>query len=93
MNPPLDVVLAVAVGAVFTVVGFLLGKRRERNAVARDKAAARDEASQILARAQQDAENLRTQGELRGREEALKLRETWERDEDRRREETERLET
>lgn len=92
MNPPLDVVLAVAAGAVFMVVGFLLGRRQERNAVARDKAAAKDEASQILARAQQDAENIRTQGELRGREEALKLRETWERDEDRRREESERLE-
>ena len=92
MNPPLDVVLAVAVGAFFTVVGFFLGRRQERIVVARETAAARDEASQILAHAQQEAENLRTQGELRGREEALQLRETWERDEDRRREEIDRLE-
>jgi ribonuclease Y len=92
MSSPLDYVLAVAVGLIFAIVGFALGFRRERARVEADKAAARDDASRILSQAQQEADTLRTAAELEGREQALRLRETWEQEEARRREETERME-
>jgi ribonuclease Y len=58
----------------------------------REKQSAQDEASRILERAREESESVRKAGELAGREEGLRLREAWEKEEDRRREEIERAE-
>jgi ribonuclease Y len=85
--------LAAVVGLVFGALGgFLLAQSRERARREREKAAAKDEASAILKRAQGEAENLKRSRELEGKEEAMRLRDAWEGEETRRREEAERLE-
>jgi len=88
---PLEGLLA-AVAAVVAVLGFLLGRGRERARQRRDRDAARDEASQIRKKAREEADNLREAAHLQGKEEIFRLREAWEKEEDRRREEIERLE-
>jgi ribonuclease Y len=91
MNTP--PVLWAAVGVVLgALIGFLVSRSRERARQQREKQGAQDEASRILERAREEAESVRRAGELAGREEGLRLREAWEREEDRRREEIERAE-
>ncbi len=90
MNP-LDIALAV-IAAVLAVSGFLLGRGRERARQAREREAAKDEASQIRKRAREESESIKESALLSGKEEAFRLREAWEKEEDRRREEIERLE-
>lgn len=90
---PLAVVLAAVVALlVGSAVGFMVGGNRERARHEEEKAAARDEASRILARAKDESEAARRAAELQGREEAYRLRESWEKEETRRREEMERSE-
>ena len=90
---PLVLTLAAVVGlAIGALAGFLLAQSRERARREREKVAAKDEASTILARAKDEAENLRRSRELAGKEEAMRLRDAWEQEETRRREEVERLE-
>jgi ribonuclease Y len=88
---PLDVVLA-ALAVLFAFSGFFLGRRRERARQDRERAAAEDEASRILKRAREDADSARESALLAGKEEAFRLREAWEKEEDRRREDLERHE-
>jgi ribonuclease Y len=90
MNP-LDIALAV-IAAVLAVSGFFLGRGRERARQAREREAAKDEASQIRKKAREEAESLKESALLSGKEDAFRLREVWEKEEDRRREEVERLE-
>jgi len=91
MNTPL--VGLAAVGLILGVlIGFLVARNRERAHRELEKSEARDEASRILKRAEEEADNLKKAGELAGREEGFKLRETWEREESHRRDEAERLE-
>ncbi len=91
VTPPL--LMAAAVGLVLGgVVAFFLAKRLERTRRELEKAEATDEASRILTRATEEAENARRAGELAGREEGFRLREAWEKEEGRRREELERAE-
>jgi hypothetical protein len=93
MDTPLVMTLAAAVGLVIGAMGgFVFGRSRERARREQDKVQARDEASLILKRAEEEAENLRKAGELAGREEGFRLREAWEGEETRRREEVERSE-
>jgi len=87
----LDVALAV-IAAALGVSGFLLGRGLERARERRAREAAKDEASQIRKRAREEAESVKESALLAGKEEAFRLREAWEREEDRRREEIERLE-
>ena len=87
----LDIALA-AVAAVLAVMGFLLGRGRERARQRKEREAAKDEASLIRKRAQEESANLRETALIQGKEEAFRLREAWEKEEDRRREETERVE-
>ena len=85
--------LAAAVGALIgAAVGFFLARRAERTRQEKERAAAKDEASRILTQASSEAESLKKAATLGGREEVLHLRETWETEETRRREETERVE-
>ncbi|HET9947646.1 MAG TPA: ribonuclease Y [Longimicrobiales bacterium] len=86
-------VLWAAVGFVLgALIGFGLSRSRERARREQEKRDAQDEATRILERAREEAESIRKAGELAGREEGLRLREAWEREEDRRREEIERAE-
>jgi ribonucrease Y len=90
ITPP---VLWAAVGIVLgALLGFAVSRSRESKRRLLEKQGAQDEASRILERARQEAEGVRKAGELTGREEGLRLREAWEREEDRRREEIERAE-
>jgi len=92
MNTPL-MALAAAAGLILGgLVGFVVARGRERSRQENEKALARDEASRIVKRAEEEGENLRRAGELAGREEGFRLREAWEKEEGRRREETERSE-
>jgi ribonuclease Y len=87
------VLVAAAVGLVLgALVGFVVARSRERTRQELEKRTASDEASRILQRAQSEAENACKAGELAGREEGFRLREAWEREESRRREELERAE-
>jgi ribonuclease Y len=91
MNTPL--MLAAAVGLMMgALVGFAVARSREQARRELEKAQARDEASRILKRASEEADNLKKAGELAGREEGFRLREAWEKEETRRREDAERLE-
>lgn len=73
-------------------VGVTLARRAERARQEREKAAAEDEAGRILTRAREEADNLKRAGELEGRDQVIQLREGWEKEEARRREEVERAE-
>ena len=90
---PLGLTLAAVLGlAIGALVGSLLAQSRERAQRERDKAAAKDDASSIRQRARDEAENIRRSRELEGKEEAMRLRDAWEQEETKRREEAERLE-
>lgn len=82
--------LALAVGVAVAVATFLLGRGLERSRQRRETEEARDEASRIRKRAEEEAENLRRATELQAKEKVFRLRETWESEESRRREEVER---
>lgn len=91
MESPLTWVAMTLFGVLIGfVVGQIFGRRRELERQAEAVRAGRDEATRVAERAKEEAETLRKEGELRGREEALRLREAWEREESRRREELER---
>ena len=82
--------LAAAVGLVLGgVVAFFVLRSRERAHRELEKAEARDEASHILKRASDEADAALRAGELAGREEGFRLREAWEKEESRRREDVE----
>ena len=85
---PLGITLAVSVAV--GVAAYLLGRGRERARQRRETEEARDEASRIRNRAEGEAENLRRAAELQAKEKVFRLRETWEKEEGRRREEVER---
>jgi ribonuclease Y len=85
--------LWAAVGVVLgALIGFFAARARDRARRRLEKQGAQDEASRILERAKDQAESVRKAGELAGREEGIRLREAWEKEEDRRREEVERAE-
>jgi len=91
MNTP--PVLWAAVGVVLgALVGFAIARMLDRQRQLREKESAQDEASRILERAKEEADSARKAGELAGREEGFRLRDAWEKEEDRRREEIERAE-
>jgi ribonuclease Y len=93
MESPLVLALAAVLGVfVGGVVGVVIASRLERARREKERAAGEDEVSRIVARAREEADAVRRATELQGREEALKLREAWEQEESRRREEADRLE-
>jgi len=87
---PLGLSLAVGAAVLAAVVAYLLGRGRERARQRRETEAARDDASRIRKAAEEEVLNLRRTAELQGREQSLRLRESWEQEESRRREEVER---
>ncbi|UCC27129.1 MAG: ribonuclease Y [Gemmatimonadales bacterium] len=93
MTSPL-VTAAAALGLLILgyLAGWFLARSRERARQRRLKEEARDESTRLLQRARDEAVNLTKAGELEGRQAALQLREDWEKEESRRREELERAE-
>ncbi len=86
-------ILAAVLGLVAGGISVgLIVRSRFQAARERDRADAQSESNRILARAREEAENLRRSGELEGKDTAIQLRETWEKEEGRRREELERAE-
>ena len=82
--------LSLAVGVACAVVAYLLGRGRQRTRQRKQVEEARDEASRVRSRAEEEADNLRRAAELQAKEKVFRLRETWETEESRRREEVER---
>ena len=89
---PLVIGLAAAVALFFGAAGYVGRGLIEQSRQRRAQAAAEDEASRILARAQEEADNLRTSKVLEGKEEVFRLRESWEKEEQRHKEDDERAE-
>jgi ribonucrease Y len=92
MDIVLIVVVVLATATAAAVLAFVAARAAERSRSGGIHASAREEAERILARAKEDAENLRKTEILAGKEEAFRAKEEWEREETRRREEVERLE-
>jgi ribonuclease Y len=78
--------------AAFFVIGRAVGRVAERKAQEAAKATAEETAGRILAEAQREAETLRKSAVVAGKEETIKLREAWEAESAKRREEVERAE-
>ena len=82
--------MALAVGVVVAVAAYFLARGRERARQRREIAESRDEASRIRNRAEEESDSLRRAAEIQAKEQVFRLRETWETEETRRREEVER---
>jgi ribonuclease Y len=89
MNP---ILLAVVAAVVAAIAGFVAGRVVVEGRLKRARASATDEAARIRAAATDEVEALRKAEVLKGREEAIRAREEWEREESRRREDIERIE-
>ncbi len=76
MEPPLAFALAAAAVVLAGVAGYLARSVIEKSRRARDRTSAQDEASRILARAEDEAASLKKGQVLEGKEEAFRLRET-----------------
>ena len=97
MNPLAWVAIALGVlGVAGSAVAFVVGRRTGRDTEVRAREAAGDTAEQLVKRiigdAERDADGLRKQSVLAGKEEAMRAREEWEAEARRRREEVEREE-
>ncbi|MEP6904996.1 MAG: ribonuclease Y [Gemmatimonadales bacterium] len=84
--------LFVAACAAFFFVGRRIGRTGETARQARAKSTAEETAKRVLGEAERDAESLRKTAVLTGKEELIKLREDWEQEARKRREEIEREE-
>ena len=92
METPLALGLAVAALMVGAFGAYAVSQARTRAQLAREKAAAQDEASRILARTEEEAGRLLKAAQIEGKEAALEVREAWLEEEARRREDVERVE-
>ena len=89
---PQSIVLAAVVMVLGSAAGYLLGRGIERSRQKKERAAARDEASRIVARATEEADSTLKAAALQGKEEVYRRRESWQSEESRRREEVKRME-
>ncbi|HEX6966105.1 MAG TPA: ribonuclease Y [Gemmatimonadaceae bacterium] len=85
-------VAVVLAAAAFFIVGRRVGGAAERSAQAAAKSTAEETARRILEQAQREAETLRKAAVVSGKEETIRLREAWEAEASKRREELERAE-
>ena len=84
--------LFIVAGAVFFFIGSRIGRRGELRRQQQAKATAEETSKRILGEAERESESLRKAAVLSGKEELIKLREAWESEVRRRREEIEREE-
>ena len=89
---PQSILLAAVVLALGSAAGYLLGRGIERSRQRKERAAARDDASRIVGRAQEEADTTLKAATLRGKEEVYRLRESWQTEEGRRRKEVKGIE-
>ena len=89
---PLVIGPAAAVALLLGVAGYLARGLVEQTRRKRAQAAAEDEASKILAHAKEEADRALKSKLLEGKEEVFRLRESWENEELRHREDAERAE-
>jgi ribonuclease Y len=85
-------VLVIIASAAFFFFGRKAGRTAERAAQSLAKATAEETAKRIVGEAERDAESLKKSALISGKEELIKLRENWEVEARRRREEVEREE-
>ena len=85
-------VLVVLASVAFFFFGRQRGQSTERALQAQSKATAEETSKRILGEAEREADNLRKSAVVSGKEELIKLREAWELEARRRREEVEREE-
>ena len=85
-------VLVILASAAFFFFGRKAGRTAERAAQSLAKATAEETAKRIVGEAERDAESLKKSALISGKEELIKLRENWEVEARRRREEVEREE-
>jgi ribonuclease Y len=85
-------VLVVIASAAFFFLGRRTGRSAEREAQSLAKATAEQTAQRIVGEAERESESLRKSALISGKEELIKLRENWEVEARRRREEVEREE-
>ncbi len=91
MGSPLILAAAILGGLVVgLMVGMALAGAREKRRRQEEIREAKDEASRILARATEESSNTVRAAELEARDQVLGLRESWEQEEGRRREELDR---
>jgi ribonucrease Y len=88
----MDILLVALAAVAAGIIGFVAGQAVLQARLKAARATAQDEAARIRAGAEQEVESLRTAEVLKGREEAIRAREDWEREEARRRDDLERLE-
>jgi ribonuclease Y len=85
-------ILAVLGGiAVAGAVFYMMGRRAERRLAELAGRSATQQADRLLSEARRDAEAARSQAVLEGKEQVMKFREEWEREEKQRREELDRI--
>ena len=85
-------VAVILAAAAFFIVGRRVGSGSERAAQAAAKTTAEETAQRILDQAQREADTLRKAAVVAGKEETIRLREAWEGEAAKRREELERAE-
>ena len=85
-------VLVIIASAAFFVFGRRVGRAAERESQSLAKATAEQTAQRIVGEAERESESLRKSALISGKEELIKLRENWEIEARRRREEVEREE-
>jgi ribonuclease Y len=85
-------VLLVIASVAFFIFGRRAGRSAEREAQSLSKSTAEQTATRIVGEAEREAESLRKSALISGKEELIKLRENWEVEARRRREEVEREE-
>jgi ribonuclease Y len=86
------ILIAVVAALVAAGIGFWAGSSGVQARLRRARATAEDEAARIRGAAAEEAERLKKAEVLKGREEAIRAREEWEREESRRRDDIERFE-
>ncbi len=92
METPLALGLAVAALLIGATGSYFLSRSQAKALQAREKAAAKDEASVILVRSEDEARRIVKSAEIEGKEAAMRLREAWQTEEARRRDDLERTE-
>lgn len=96
MNMGIVAIALAVIGVVGSAVAFVIGRKTGRDAELTARRAAHDTAEDIAKRllgdAEREADTLRKQAVLAGKEEAMRAREEWEAEARRRREEIEREE-
>ncbi|MDQ4080740.1 MAG: ribonuclease Y [Gemmatimonadota bacterium] len=85
-------VLVILASAAFFILGRSAGRRAEQRAQVASRTGAEETAKRIIDEAQREADTLRKSAVVTGKEETIKLRESWEAEAGRRREEIDRAE-